>query len=221
MDWAKAGTGKQEAHRASVVRRSRRAAKASPRLDRSALVVPASRASRGRSAALPHLPDLSGGPTAAFTGDPHRSPGSRDRRRTVPPPLKAAAPATGEIGPGAPPPSGCGLGRSGEGRYRAGGPAWPFKPRPRGRGRRRGWGARQVTGVLDWAPFTLSLLAGPGPRSVKEGRSAAAVGVSTRPASLVGRDPAREEWRARRDFLPRSLPGVPLSPGRGRRQDTS
>lgn len=143
LDWAKAGNwGTRDT--ASVVRRSRRAVKASPRLDRVAPDMPAGRASRGRSTEHPHLRDLGGRPPAAFTYDPQRSPGSRDLRRAGPPLLKAAAPAAVEIGPGAPPPSGCGLDRSREGRYRAPGPSWPFKPRPCGRGRPPGWSGWQV-----------------------------------------------------------------------------
>lgn len=57
-------------------------------------------------------PKLGGGPPADPARDPRRSPRRRRShcRRAVPPPLKAAAPAAGELGPGAPPPSGCGLG---------------------------------------------------------------------------------------------------------------
>lgn len=77
LDWAKAGNwGTRDT--ASVVRRSRRAAKASPRLDRAAPDMPAGRTSRGSSTELPHLLDLSGRPPAAFTYDPKRSPGSRE-----------------------------------------------------------------------------------------------------------------------------------------------
>lgn len=114
------------------------AAQASPRRVPAALVRATARASWGRSAALPRLPapardypHLGGRPPAAPARDPQRSPRSHSRR-AVPPPLKAAAPAAGEIGPGAPPPSGCGLGRRREqgGALRPGGPARPFKPPP-------------------------------------------------------------------------------------------
>lgn len=60
----------------SIVPRDHRAAEASPRLNRAALVVHAARASRGRSTALPHLPDLGGLSPAALARDPQRSPDS-------------------------------------------------------------------------------------------------------------------------------------------------
>lgn len=65
-----------ETHIASVVRRSRRAAEASPCLDRAAPVVPAARTSRGSSAALVHLPDLDDGPPAALANADRQTPGT-------------------------------------------------------------------------------------------------------------------------------------------------